>query len=69
MVDDNQDSAESLTILLSLAGNETQTAFDGLEAMEYLVKYLEELRGRAIGDDLVDFINFAIHLFVDVINQ
>ena len=28
------DSAESLTILLSLAGHETQTAFDGLEAME-----------------------------------
>ena len=34
VVDDNQDSAESLTILLSLAGHETHTAYDGLEAME-----------------------------------
>src|SRR6185503_17471524 len=34
VVDDNEDSAESLTILLSLAGNETHTAYDGLEAIE-----------------------------------
>jgi PAS domain S-box-containing protein len=34
IVDDNEDSAESLTILLSLAGNETRTAYDGLEAIE-----------------------------------
>jgi len=34
VVDDNEDSAESLTILLSLAGHETHTAYDGLEAME-----------------------------------
>ncbi len=34
VVDDNEDSAESLTILLRLAGHETHTAYDGLEAME-----------------------------------
>ena len=34
VVDDNQDSAESLTILLKLAGHETHTAYDGLEAVE-----------------------------------
>jgi CheY-like chemotaxis protein len=34
VVDDNEDSAESLTILLSLAGHETRAAYDGLEAME-----------------------------------
>ena len=34
VVDDNEDSAESLTILLSLAGHETHTAYDGLEAIE-----------------------------------
>jgi len=34
VVDDNEDSAESLTILLSLAGHKTHTAYDGLEALE-----------------------------------
>jgi len=43
VVDDNQDSAESVTILLSLAGNETQTAFDGLEAMESAATFKPEL--------------------------
>jgi PAS domain S-box-containing protein len=34
VVDDNEDSAESLTVLLNLAGHQTQTAYDGLEAIE-----------------------------------
>ncbi len=34
LVDDNRDSAESLAMLLTLAGNETHTAHDGLEAVE-----------------------------------
>jgi signal transduction histidine kinase/CheY-like chemotaxis protein len=34
VVDDNRDSAESLAMLLRLHDNETQTAFDGVEAME-----------------------------------
>ncbi|MFT3883176.1 MAG: ATP-binding protein [Gemmatales bacterium] len=34
VVDDNRDSAESLALLLSLTGNETQIAHDGLEAVE-----------------------------------
>jgi signal transduction histidine kinase/CheY-like chemotaxis protein len=34
VVDDNQDSATSLALLLKLTGNETHTAFDGLEAVE-----------------------------------
>jgi CheY-like chemotaxis protein len=34
IVDDNRDSAESLATLLSLTGNQTRTAFDGLEAVE-----------------------------------
>lgn len=34
VVDDNVDSAESLTMLLKLTGNETRAAFDGLEALE-----------------------------------
>jgi CheY-like chemotaxis protein len=34
VVDDNQESAESLTILLDLAGHKTHTTYDGLEAIE-----------------------------------
>jgi CheY-like chemotaxis protein len=34
VVDDNLDSAESLTMLLELTGNETHAAYDGLEAVE-----------------------------------
>ncbi|MEO8566987.1 MAG: ATP-binding protein [Betaproteobacteria bacterium] len=34
VVDDNHDSANSLAELLKLTGNETHTAFDGLEAVE-----------------------------------
>ncbi|TMQ54526.1 MAG: response regulator [Candidatus Eisenbacteria bacterium] len=34
VVDDNWDSATSLAMLLKLAGNETHTAYDGLEAVE-----------------------------------
>ena len=34
IVDDNRDSAESLAMLLSMTGNETQTAHDGVSAVE-----------------------------------
>lgn len=34
VVDDNRDSAVSLSILLSLTGHETTTAFDGEEALD-----------------------------------
>ncbi|MGH7347619.1 MAG: response regulator, partial [Candidatus Rokuibacteriota bacterium] len=34
VVDDNRDSAESLTMLLNLTGYQTHTAYDGLEAVE-----------------------------------
>ena len=34
VVDDNRDSAESLSQLLDIIGHETHTAFDGLEAVE-----------------------------------
>jgi CheY-like chemotaxis protein/nitrogen-specific signal transduction histidine kinase len=33
VVDDNQPSANSLSLVLELAGNETRTAYDGVEAM------------------------------------
>jgi PleD family two-component response regulator len=34
IVDDNQDAAESLAMLLKLSGHETHIAHDGLEAVE-----------------------------------
>ncbi|MFO0847587.1 MAG: PAS domain-containing protein [Gemmataceae bacterium] len=34
VVDDNRDSAESLAMMLTLMGNDTRTAHDGLEAVE-----------------------------------
>jgi CheY-like chemotaxis protein len=34
IVDDNEDGAESLALLLRLAGHETQQAHDGVEAVE-----------------------------------
>src|SRR5262249_12337424 len=34
IVDDNADGAESLALLLELAGHETHKAYDGLEAIE-----------------------------------
>ncbi|HYC56405.1 MAG TPA: ATP-binding protein [Candidatus Binatia bacterium] len=34
IVDDNQDSTESLAMLLKLKGNETHTAFDGMQAVQ-----------------------------------
>ena len=34
VVDDNRDSATTLAMLLNLTGNETDTAFDGLEAVQ-----------------------------------
>jgi len=39
VVDDNQDSAECLTMLLRLIGHEVHTAHDGLEAVEAAKKF------------------------------
>jgi len=48
VVDDNRDSAESLAMLLSLSGSETQVAFDGLEALQAA----DELRPNIILCDI-----------------
>src|SRR5581483_9219325 len=34
VVDDNRDAADSLTIMLRMTGHQTQTAYDGLEAVQ-----------------------------------
>ena len=43
VVDDNKDSANSLSLLLSLMGNETRTAHDGLEALGIATEFKPEL--------------------------
>jgi PAS domain S-box-containing protein len=49
VVDDNRDSAESLAMLLRLHGNETQTAFDGVEAVAAAESFRPELILSDIG--------------------
>jgi PAS domain S-box-containing protein len=39
VVDDNRDAAVSLAMLLKVTGNDTQTAYDGLEAIEKAAAY------------------------------
>ncbi|WP_293394843.1 CHASE3 domain-containing protein [Nevskia sp.] len=43
VVDDNQDSAASLTLLLELSGNETAMAHDGLEALRIFETFKPEV--------------------------
>jgi len=49
VVDDNADSAASLAMLLSIEGNETHTAHDGLEAFEAAEKHRPEVILMDIG--------------------
>ncbi len=43
VVDDNQDAAASLAMLLELMGNKTQTANDGLEALKVAPRFKPDL--------------------------
>jgi PAS domain S-box-containing protein len=43
IVDDNRDAATSLATLLRLTGNETQTSYDGLEAVEAAAMFRPEV--------------------------
>ena len=43
VVDDNRDSAVSLALLLKLRGNDTHTAYDGLEAVEAAATFLPDV--------------------------
>src|SRR6185436_8331819 len=43
VVDDNRDSAESLATLLRLAGQQTQLAYDGLEALAAVERFRPDL--------------------------
>src|SRR5206468_3803142 len=43
IVDDNRNAATSLAVLLKMTGNETQTAHDGLEAVEVAAAFRPEV--------------------------
>ena len=49
VADDNRDSAESLAMLLTIMGNETQTAHDGLEALDAAASFRPDLALLDIG--------------------
>ncbi len=42
VVDDNRDAAKTLALLLKLSGNETLTAYDGIEAVEAAATFLPD---------------------------
>ena len=49
VVDDNRDAADSLGMMLSLMGNETRTAHDGLEAVEAAAAFRPDVMLLDIG--------------------
>ncbi len=49
VVDDNHDAAMSLAMMLEIMGNETQTAHDGLEALEIAESFAPDLVMLDIG--------------------
>ncbi len=49
VVDDNRDSAKSLAMLLTIMGNETQTAHDGLEALDVAAAFRPDVTLLDIG--------------------
>jgi signal transduction histidine kinase/DNA-binding response OmpR family regulator len=54
VVDDNRDSANSLAMLLRIMGNDTQTAHDGLEALEVAAVYRPDVILLDIGMPKLD---------------
>ena len=49
VVDDNRDSADSLTTILGIMGNEVRTAYDGVEAVEAAAAFRPALAFLDIG--------------------
>ncbi len=62
VVDDNQDSADILRMLLRLKGNDTRTACDGLEAVEVAETFRPELVLLDIGLPKLNGYEVAQHI-------
>ena len=54
VVDDNVDSAESLALLLSMGGHETQVAHDGAAAMDAAAQFLPDVMLLDLGLPKID---------------
>ena len=62
IVDDNIDSAESLSMLLKITGNQTHMAHDGLEAIEAVEKHRPEVILLDIGLPNLDGLDVCRHV-------
>lgn len=62
VVDDNRDAAVSLALMLKIMGHETQTAHDGLEAIDVAQKFLPELMLLDIGMPKLNGYDTARHI-------
>lgn len=62
VVDDNQDSADTLGMLLRLMGNEIRTAYDGLEAIQEAESFRPELVLLDIGLPKMNGYDVARHI-------
>lgn len=65
VADDSRDSAESLGMLLELAGHEVRTVYDGQEALEAAVSFLPEVMLLDIGLPKLDGFEVAARLRQD----
>jgi CheY-like chemotaxis protein len=62
VVDDNRDAADSLAMMLSLAGHETRTAYDGLEAVQAAAGFRPDVVLLDIGMPKMNGYEAARHL-------
>lgn len=65
VADDNQDSAESLGMLLELAGHEVRLAHDGLQALEAAASFAPDVMLLDIGLPRLDGYQVAMRLRQD----
>jgi signal transduction histidine kinase len=65
VADDNRDSAESLGILLEMAGHEVRLAYDGQEALDHAADFLPEILLLDIGLPRLDGYEVAARLRQD----
>jgi CheY-like chemotaxis protein len=62
VADDNQDSANSLSMMLSIMGNEVRTAFDGAQALEVAKDFEPQLIFLDIGMPKIDGYEASRHI-------
>lgn len=61
-MDDNRDSADSLAVMLRLNGNDTHTAYDGVEGVQAAATYLPDVVLLDIGMPQMNGYQAAHHI-------